>query len=83
MTDTFTLSLLIKMLRQTPNLKTLWLPKTLQSCSNETSASLTRRLLALCEERRVMIFWVGGDAGYYVNRRFWEYAKELKARGEV
>ncbi|BGP46789.1 hypothetical protein JCM10450v2_002637 [Rhodotorula kratochvilovae] len=82
MTDTFTLSYLIKMLRQTPNLKTLWLPKTLQSCSNETSASLARRLLALCQERRVLIFWIGGDAGYYVNRRFWEYAKELKARGE-
>ncbi|BGP46899.1 hypothetical protein JCM10450v2_002750 [Rhodotorula kratochvilovae] len=73
----------VDMFSQIPNLKTLWLPMSLESCGRETSPSPIESLLALCQEKSVSVHWDRDYRDYAASRTFWEYAKGLKTKGEV
>ncbi|GAA6057538.1 hypothetical protein JCM3770_000574 [Rhodotorula araucariae] len=76
------------MFDQLPNLKTLWLPDALLRdellpSSTETSASSAESVAALFRQLSVSVHWIRDLREDSLVRGFWDYAKELKAKGEV
>ncbi|GAA5820794.1 hypothetical protein JCM3770_000996 [Rhodotorula araucariae] len=58
-------------------------PDELLPSSTETSASYAESVVALCRQRSVSVHWVRDMPQYSIVPGFWDYAKELKAKGEV